>query len=74
MILLLYGFGTRDHRAIITDFELEDAVGYRVNICTLNIKSLIGDKSLVVARYNKKVKELIVSHKINRKLDYLEDE
>ena len=59
---------------IIIDFKLEDVVGYRVNIYTLNVKRLIGDKRLVVARCNKKLKELIVSYKINRKLDNLEDE
>ena len=59
---------------IIIDFKFEDIVEFRVNICTLNIKRLIGDKPSVVARYNEKVKELIISHNINRKLNDLEDE
>ena len=72
-MLLLHRFGIKDYEAIIVDFKLEDAAECRVNICTLNIRRLIGDKSLVAARHNEKAKELIVSCKINRKLDALED-
>ena len=37
------------------------------------MRKLIEDKPSVVARYNEKAKELIISHEINRKLDTLED-
>ena len=74
MILLLCRFSIEDYRVIIIDFKLENLVGYKVNIYTLNMRRLIGDKPLVTARYNEKAKELIISHEINRKLDTLEDE
>ena len=67
MILLLYRFSIGDYSTILVDFKLDDIAGYRVNISTLKIRKLIGDK----ARYNEKEKELIVSHKINKKLDTL---
>ena len=73
-ILLLYRFGTGDYRVIIIDFRLDNAIKYRVNIYTLNTRSLIDNKPSVVARYNAKVIELVVYHKMNIKLDILEDE
>ena len=38
------------------------------------MRRLIEDKPSVAARYNNKAKELIISHKINRRLDTLEKE
>ena len=73
MILLPCRFNTGDYRAIIIDFRLDNVVRYGVNIYTLSIIRLIGYKPSVVARYNDKVKELIVSCKVNRRLDTLED-
>ena len=58
---------------IIIDFRLDNVAECRVNIYTLNMRRLLDDKPLVVARYNAKITELVVSHKINRKLDSLED-
>ena len=57
---------------IIIDFKLKCVTEHRVNICTLNIRRLLEDKPSVVARYDKKAKKLIVSNKINRKLNNLE--
>ena len=73
-ILLIYQFGTENYRAIIINFKLDNIVGHKVNICTLNTRKLIEDNSLIVARCNNKIKELMVSYKINRRLDTLEDE
>ena len=73
MILLPYRFSAEDYRAILVDFKLENIAGYRVKICTLNMRRLIGNKSSVVARHNDKAKELIFFCEINRKLDTLED-
>ena len=73
-IIILYRFSTGDYKATITDFKLEDAAEYRVNTYTPNMRRLIEDKSLVVARHYDKAKGLIVSFKINRKIYTLEDE
>ena len=72
--LLPHQFCAEDHRVIIINFKLDYIAGYRVNIYTPNVKRLIRDMTLVVARYNNKAKKLIVSYKINRKLDTSEDE
>ena len=74
IILLPCRFGMGDHRLIIINFRLDDIVEYRVNIYALNMRRLIGNKSLVVARCNAKAIELVVSYKINRNLDILENE
>ena len=74
VILLLCRFSIEDYRVILVDSKLDDAAGHRVNICTLNMRRLIEDKPLVIVRFNDKARELIVSHKINRKLNALEDE
>ena len=73
-VLLLDRFGIGDYRVILVDFKLNDLAGYRVNICTPNARRLIEHEPSVVARYNNKAKELIVSYKTNRKLETLKDE
>ena len=73
VVLLLHKFSIGNHRIIAVDFNLKDVAGYQVKICYPEMRRLVGDNKLVIEKYNAKVLELLIFHKIDKKLDKLEN-
>ena len=55
-------------------FIFVKVIEHRVNICTSSMRRLLEEKLSIIARYNDKAIELMVSYKINSKLDSSEEE
>ena len=67
-------FSTRDHRVILVDFKLRDVAKNRVKIYSPGMRRLICENKAVVIKCSIKALELLQFHRIDKKLDRIEED
>ena len=59
MAIFSHGFSIGYYRVILVNFKLNDIAGYRVKICSLEMRRLICKNKVAVEKYNVKALELL---------------